>query len=255
MKNPNNALLGTTHKLPLCTPFRTVHTYRVQPVGRPQNADVGHMRIMIITRIVISCSVALTLIGCGWAPSIPWAGVTVPLPHHAGELVYRQKGTHRAMVTLRHDATPKECWLPWRPWARPVNMYYYPGGTNGPQIRMEDQWSEVLLDFVEGKAYLMVRTPDSQVFAGEILSDEVGSSSSSIDGGAWSVKINDRPANRITSLVVATNKGQYIGRIDVAESKGSSLAPVVLRFVPPEESPEQPIRKDEEANKPSDATP
>ena len=134
-------------------------------------------------------------------------------------------------------------------------MYYYPGKTNGPQIRMEDQWSEVLLDFVEGKAYLMVRTPDSQVFAGEILSDEVGSSSSSIDGGAWSVKINDRPANRITSLVVATNKGQYIGRIDVAESKGSSLAPVVLRFVPPEESPEQPIRKDEEANKPSDATP
>jgi hypothetical protein len=40
-KEQNKALLGTTHKLPLCTPFRTVHTYGVQPVGRPQNADVG----------------------------------------------------------------------------------------------------------------------------------------------------------------------------------------------------------------------
>ena len=39
-KEQNKALLGTTHKLPLCTPFRTVHTYGVQPVGRPQNADV-----------------------------------------------------------------------------------------------------------------------------------------------------------------------------------------------------------------------
>ena len=46
-KEQNKALLGTTHKLPLCTPFRTVHTYGVQPVGRPQNADVqcpGHYR-------------------------------------------------------------------------------------------------------------------------------------------------------------------------------------------------------------------
>ena len=45
MKNEQNkALLGTTHKLRLCTPFRTLHTYRVQPVGRPQNADVGIKR-------------------------------------------------------------------------------------------------------------------------------------------------------------------------------------------------------------------
>ena len=40
MNEANKALLGTTHKLPLCTPFRTLHTYRVQLVGRPQNADV-----------------------------------------------------------------------------------------------------------------------------------------------------------------------------------------------------------------------
>ena len=43
----NKALLGTTHKLPLCTPFRTVHTYGVQPVGRPQNADVLLRNTMI----------------------------------------------------------------------------------------------------------------------------------------------------------------------------------------------------------------
>ncbi len=43
-ENANKALLGTTHKLPHCTRLRTVHTYRVQPVGRPQNADVQQMR-------------------------------------------------------------------------------------------------------------------------------------------------------------------------------------------------------------------
>ena len=48
-KEQNKALLGTTHKLPLCTPFRTVHTYRVQPVGRPQNADVQRPEISEIT--------------------------------------------------------------------------------------------------------------------------------------------------------------------------------------------------------------
>jgi hypothetical protein len=39
-KEQNKALLGTTHKLPQCTRLGTVHTYRVQPVGRPQNANV-----------------------------------------------------------------------------------------------------------------------------------------------------------------------------------------------------------------------
>ena len=43
MNEANKALLGTTHKLSLCAPFRTLHTYRVQPVGRPQNADVRHV--------------------------------------------------------------------------------------------------------------------------------------------------------------------------------------------------------------------
>ena len=36
----NNGLLGTTHKLSLCTPLRTLLSYRVQRVGRPQSPDV-----------------------------------------------------------------------------------------------------------------------------------------------------------------------------------------------------------------------
>ena len=40
MKALNKALLGTTHKLSLCTPSRSLLDYRVQRVGRPQNADV-----------------------------------------------------------------------------------------------------------------------------------------------------------------------------------------------------------------------
>ena len=39
-KEQNKGLLGTTHNLSLCTPLRTLLDYRVQPVGRPQNADV-----------------------------------------------------------------------------------------------------------------------------------------------------------------------------------------------------------------------
>ena len=37
----NNGLLGTTHKLSLGNALRSLQSYRVQPVGRPQNPDVG----------------------------------------------------------------------------------------------------------------------------------------------------------------------------------------------------------------------
>ena len=36
----NNRLQATTHKLSLCTPFRSLLDYRVQPVGRRLNRDV-----------------------------------------------------------------------------------------------------------------------------------------------------------------------------------------------------------------------
>ena len=41
MNEANKALLGTTHKLSLGIALRSLPHYRVQPVGRPQNADVG----------------------------------------------------------------------------------------------------------------------------------------------------------------------------------------------------------------------
>ena len=40
----NKGLLGTTHKLSLGTPLRSLLSYRVQRVGRPQSPDVGHNR-------------------------------------------------------------------------------------------------------------------------------------------------------------------------------------------------------------------
>ena len=39
-KNLNKGLLGTTHKLSLGTPLRSLLSYRVQRVGRPQSPDV-----------------------------------------------------------------------------------------------------------------------------------------------------------------------------------------------------------------------
>ena len=41
----NKGLLGTTHKLSLGTPYRTLLSYRVQRVGRPQSPDVGGRNI------------------------------------------------------------------------------------------------------------------------------------------------------------------------------------------------------------------
>jgi hypothetical protein len=40
MKALNKGLLGTTHNLSLGNALRSLHSYRVQPVGRPQNPDV-----------------------------------------------------------------------------------------------------------------------------------------------------------------------------------------------------------------------
>ena len=37
----NKGLLGTTHKLSLCDGFRSLQSLFLQPVGRPQNPDVG----------------------------------------------------------------------------------------------------------------------------------------------------------------------------------------------------------------------
>ena len=43
MKIPdlNKGFLGTTHKVPLCGGFRSLQSLFLQPVGRPQNPDVG----------------------------------------------------------------------------------------------------------------------------------------------------------------------------------------------------------------------
>lgn len=40
----NKGLLGTTHKPSLYNRFRSLRRYTVQPVGRPQNPDVGNKK-------------------------------------------------------------------------------------------------------------------------------------------------------------------------------------------------------------------
>jgi hypothetical protein len=46
MKALNKGLLGTTHNLSLGNALRSLHSYRVQPVGRPQNPDVQRPEMM-----------------------------------------------------------------------------------------------------------------------------------------------------------------------------------------------------------------
>lgn len=175
--------------------------------------------------------------------SIPWAETKITLPDDAGHFVYRQKGVHRAMVTLNHGATLEERWLPWRPYASPVNVYYYSNADNGKRVRLQDLWHEVLIDLQKAKTYLLVKTRDGQIFMGEILSDEVASSSHSIDHGPWTVEVGNRRAQNISSSEISTNRGQYIGRIEVTEPKDSALGPPLIRFISVGENSEQVIDK------------
>ena len=149
------------------------------------------------------------------------------------------------MLTVHYDGAVKECWFPWRPWLRPINVYYYSDNGTNKYVRLQDHLEEVVFDIQRAKTYMLVRTPDRQTFMGEILSDEDGSHSKSSNNGPWTVEIGKRLAENITGSVLSADHGQYIGRIEVAESTRSALDPVSVRFVSVEESPEQPIKKDE----------
>ena len=199
----------------------------------------------MVARVLTICFLVIAALGCGRDFSIPWAETTVVPPNDHGKFVYRQKGPHRAMVAVEHDGTVKECWLPWRPWLRHFNVYYYPGEATGNTIRLQDHLHEVVINIQQAKTYLLVRTPDEQVFMGEILSDKDGSHSASVDNDPWTAEVGERKAENFTGSVLSKNRGQYFGRIEVTESKGSALDPVVLKFVSIENSPEKPITRDE----------
>ena len=60
-KNLNKGLLGTTHKLSLGTPLRTLLDYRVQPVGRPQSPDVEPKTIERLREIATAAATTIKI--------------------------------------------------------------------------------------------------------------------------------------------------------------------------------------------------
>jgi len=174
-----------------------------------------------------------------WGPdvSIPWVETCVTLPDNSGGFVYRQKGVHYAKVTLQ-NANTESHWLPFRPVGGPVSVYYY--STNGFHcVRLQDQCSESLIDLLTAKTYLLARTHNGQIFRGEILDCEDGTSCSSINGGSRSVTIGGRAAEDITSSGMATNSGLYIGSIEVLEKEEAPLDAPSLVFIPVKTGPSE----------------
>ena len=168
-----------------------------------------------------------------WGPdvSVPRAETRITLPDNRGCFMYRQKGIHYALVALQKDTNTEEHCLPFRPVNGSNTVYYY--SSQGLHcVRLQDQCRESIIDLQTAKTYLLVRTPDEQLFRGEILACEDGSRCASINGSPWKVTIEGRLAEDITSSDMATNREMYIGHIDVHESKERPLDPPLVQFVP-----------------------
>ncbi|MDD4440351.1 MAG: hypothetical protein PHX41_00510 [Kiritimatiellae bacterium] len=162
--------------------------------------------------------------------SIPWVETCVTLPDDRGSYVYRQKGVHYAKVALQNGKNAVSRWLPIRPVGGPVSVYYY--SANGFHcVRMQDQCRESLIDLQTAKTYLLVRTPNGQIFRGEILDCEDGATCSSINGGSWKVSIEGRAAEDITSSGMATNSGLYIGHIEMLENNETPLDAPSVKYI------------------------
>lgn len=202
----------------------------------------GEIVIVCLAMIAVLIIAIVVFALLGPDHSIPWVETIVTLPGNPEQFVYRQKGSHYAMVRFDCGATSNECWIPWRPIGGPVNVYHYSDAEDGISVRLEDRFFEVLIDIKRAKTYLLVRPCDGLLFKGEIIAPEDGSRSSRINDGPWDVEVGNRKAENISTSAIVTNRGLYIGRIEVTGSKGT--APPLLRFIPVREGSEQLIKKE-----------
>jgi len=194
-----------------------------------------------LTVVLLACIAVVALVLWGPDVSIPWAGTRITLPDNTGYFTYSQKGVHYSRVLIPAGSSVQERWLPYRPCYGSLNVYYY--STEGQRcIRLQDEFYESLIDLQSAKTFLLVRSPDGQLFRGEILDCEDGSKGSSINGSPWKVTVEDRIAENITDSDFATNRGLYLGRIEVSENKESQSDTPLIQFVTAKESPELVIK-------------
>jgi hypothetical protein len=74
----NKRLQATTHKLSLCTPFRSLLDYLVQPVGRRLNRDVQQKREFAMKTNALTLLAIIVLMMSGCADTTPIKKLALP---------------------------------------------------------------------------------------------------------------------------------------------------------------------------------
>lgn len=210
------------------------------------------LRNVITTTLLVTLALSL-LLGCqSGAPrlapppstsqSAGWEQVAIPLPDGSGSVYYMVQLQQslcaeydrkaRVQTTRVHG---KVHWLPMdTAGGSPVNVYWYPAERGrGPYLRFRDPLQEYLVDVSSGTTLLVVRVPGAGTYAGEIRSNRLSSSVSSMGSPPRDVEVMvcDRPAHKLDSRI-ADKPGQYIGRVDES----------YRRFVSRGDAPEQQIK-------------
>jgi hypothetical protein len=164
----------------------------------------------------------------------------IPIPPEYGTLVYLRHGIHPSLAVYEYKlkfikgsntierplpSSSKSLIL--------VNTYWYPANQpGGPRVRIQDREGEYFIDIKEHKVSRVLRY-QGRVFAGELSGGQDGIAIVE-SGGKILVSAGRRDAYEITGTPVADSPGTYIGRIE-----GNYYR---LRFITPNQSPEQKIR-------------
>ena len=164
----------------------------------------------------------------------------IPIPPEHGTLVFLRHGIHPSLTAYEYklkftkESTTVERSLPSNSRSLTmVNTYWYPANQQGgPWVRLQHQEGEYLVDIKERKVSRVLRYK-GHVFVGQLSGDQEGFAIVE-SGGKILVSVGRRDAYEITGTPVGDSSGKYIGRIE-----GNYYR---LRFITPNQSPEQKIR-------------
>ena len=165
---------------------------------------------------------------------------TIPIPPEHGTLVFLRHGIHPYLTAYDYKlkfakgSTTVERSLPSNSKSLIlVNTHWYPANQHGgPWVRIQDREGEYLIEIKQQKVFRILRYK-GRVFAGELSSGQEGVAIVE-SGGKILVSVGRRDAYEITGTPVGDSSGKYIGRIE-----GNYYR---LRFITPNQSPEQKIR-------------
>jgi hypothetical protein len=167
---------------------------------------------------------------------------TILIPPEHGTLIFLRHGIYPSLTPYQYKlkftkgSTVLERSLPSESRSLTlVNIYWYPAnqqGGGGPWVRLQHQEGEYLVDMKEHNISRVFRYK-GRVFAGELSGGQDGIAIVE-SGGKVLISVGRRDAHEITGTPVGDSPGKYIGRIE-----GNYFR---LRFITPNQSPEQKIK-------------